>query len=49
MQEVAALCDHIIVIAKGTVVVAGSGDELRARTGKDNLEDAFIDAGCWFR
>ncbi|ACA12416.1 ATP-binding cassette domain-containing protein [Xylella fastidiosa] len=44
MQEVAALCDHIIVIAKGTVVVAGSGDELRAHTGKDNLEDAFIDA-----
>ncbi|HHW4678416.1 MAG TPA: ABC transporter ATP-binding protein [Xylella sp.] len=44
MQEVAALCDHIVVIAKGTVVAAGSGDELRAQTGRDNLEDAFVDA-----
>ena len=42
MQEVAALCDHIVVIAKGTVVAAGSADELRTQTGHANLEDAFV-------
>ena len=42
MQEVAALCDRIIVIAHGRVVAEGSSDELRARTGADTLEDAFV-------
>ena len=42
MQEVAALCDHIVVIAKGTVVAAGSADALREQTGHANLEDAFV-------
>ncbi len=42
MQEVAALCDRIVVIAKGTVVAAGTADELRAQAGEDNLEDAFV-------
>ncbi len=42
MQEVAALCDRIIVIARGRVVAEGSSDELRARTGADTLEDAFV-------
>ncbi|MBA2237813.1 MAG: ATP-binding cassette domain-containing protein [Lysobacter sp.] len=44
MQEVAALCDRIVIIAKGQVVAAGSADELRARFGRDNLEDAFVEA-----
>ncbi|MCW4454383.1 ATP-binding cassette domain-containing protein [Flavobacterium sp. MXW15] len=44
MQEVAALCDHIVIIAKGTVMAAGSADELRAQTGETNLEDAFVKA-----
>ena len=42
MQEVAALCDRIVVIAKGRVVAQGSADELRAQTGEANLEDAFV-------
>ena len=42
MQEVAALCDRIVVIAKGRVVATGTADELRAQTGQDNLEDAFV-------
>jgi sodium transport system ATP-binding protein len=42
MQEVAALCDRIVVIARGRVVADGSPDELRAQTGQDNLEDAFV-------
>jgi sodium transport system ATP-binding protein len=42
MQEVAALCDRIVVIAHGRVVASGSADELRAQTGESNLEDAFV-------
>jgi sodium transport system ATP-binding protein len=43
MQEVTALCDHVIIIAKGVVKGEGSPDQLLAQTGKANLEDAFID------
>ena len=42
MQEVAALCDRIVVIAHGKVVAQGTADELRAHTGESNLEDAFV-------
>jgi len=42
MQEVAALCDRIVVIAHGRVVANGTADELRALAGNDNLEDAFV-------
>ncbi len=42
MQEVAALCDRIVVIADGKVAAQGTPDELRAQTGEDNLEDAFV-------
>ena len=42
MQEVAALCDRIVVIAQGRVMAAGTPDELRALTGAANLEDAFV-------
>ena len=42
MQEVAALCDDIVVIAHGSVAAAGSPDAIRERTGRDNLEDAFV-------
>ncbi|TDR47773.1 sodium transport system ATP-binding protein [Tahibacter aquaticus] len=42
MQEVAALCDRIVVIAKGRVVAAGTADDLRAQTGEANLEEAFV-------
>ncbi|WP_313347561.1 ATP-binding cassette domain-containing protein [Stenotrophomonas sp.] len=44
MQEVAALCDSIVIIAKGTVMASGTADELRAQTGEANLEDAFVKA-----
>ena len=42
MQEVAALCDRIVVIAHGRVVADGTPEELRARTGRTSLEDAFV-------
>ncbi len=42
MQEVSALCDAIVVIARGQVVARGTPDELRRQTGHANLEDAFV-------
>lgn len=44
MQEVVALCDQIIIISGGIIAAQGTPDELLHRTGKDNLEDAFIEA-----
>ena len=42
MQEVAALCDRIVIIAHGRVVADGTADELRAVAGEQNLEEAFV-------
>lgn len=42
MQEVAALCDEVIVIAHGTVVATGTPEGIRAQTGESSLEDAFV-------
>ncbi|WP_250624661.1 ATP-binding cassette domain-containing protein [Pinirhizobacter soli] len=42
MQEVGALCDRIVVIAKGRVVADETPDALRKQTGQANLEDAFV-------
>jgi sodium transport system ATP-binding protein len=42
MQEVAALCDDVVVIAHGNVVASGSPDAIRERTGQSNLEEAFV-------
>jgi sodium transport system ATP-binding protein len=42
MQEVSALCDRIVVVARGRVVAEGTPEEIRRRAGKDNLEEAFV-------
>lgn len=44
MQEVAALCDQIVIISGGQVSATGSPDDLRRQTGHQNLEDAFVAA-----
>ncbi len=44
MQEVAALCDQIIIISHGVVSASGTAEDLRRQTGKDSLEDAFVAA-----
>ncbi|MCP5090314.1 MAG: ATP-binding cassette domain-containing protein [Gammaproteobacteria bacterium] len=44
MQEVAALCDNVCIIANGQVAIDDSVDGIRERTGCDNLEDAFMRA-----
>ena len=42
MQEVAALCDRIVILGKGRVVAEGTADQLIAATGAATLEDAFV-------
>jgi sodium transport system ATP-binding protein len=42
MQEVSALCDRIVVIARGRVVAEGTSEELLVLTGRATLEDAFV-------
>ena len=42
MQEVAALCDHIVIMADGCVAASGTAEELRERSGCRELEDAFV-------
>lgn len=42
MQEVAALCDRIVVIAHGKVMANGTPDDIRSQTGESNLEEAFV-------
>jgi sodium transport system ATP-binding protein len=44
MQEVATLCDAVVIIAHGIVVARGTPDQIRARSGADSLEDAFVAA-----
>ena len=42
LQEVAHLCDRVVIIASGRVVADGTPAEIRAATGCTNLEDAFV-------
>ncbi|MCW8846612.1 MAG: ATP-binding cassette domain-containing protein [Gammaproteobacteria bacterium] len=42
MQEVAALCDEIVIIGSGRVVAAGTPEALRQSTGEQELEEAFV-------
>ena len=44
MQEVARLADRIVVVARGRVRITATPDELRAQTGCESLEDAFVAA-----
>lgn len=42
MQEVERLCDHVVVLAEGRTVAAGSVPELCAATGGGDFEEAFV-------
>jgi sodium transport system ATP-binding protein len=42
MQEVERLCDHVVVVAHGRTVAAGSVAELSAITGQPDFEDTFV-------
>lgn len=43
MQEVVALCDRVVVIARGRVVADAPPQTLREQTGAASLEDAFVE------
>ena len=43
MQEVAALCDDIVIVAHGRIVAQGTTETLRARFGNKSLEEIFVE------
>lgn len=44
MQEVAALCDRIVIISSGHVVADGTPQQLREQFGEQDLEEIFVRA-----
>ena len=42
MQEVERLCDSVVVVASGRTVASGTVEELLARTGQSDFEEAFV-------
>jgi sodium transport system ATP-binding protein len=42
MQEVAALCDRVVILGQGRVLVDGPLETVRARLGAATLEEAFL-------
>ena len=42
MEEAESLSDVIAIMVKGSVRAMGTLEELKLKTGKSNLEDAFI-------
>jgi sodium transport system ATP-binding protein len=42
MQEVAALCDDIVIVSHGIVAATGTPAAIRAAAGCDDLEEAFV-------
>ncbi|MEO1034384.1 MAG: ATP-binding cassette domain-containing protein [Pseudomonadota bacterium] len=44
MQEVAAICDEIVIVANGQVAAHGTPDALRERFREEDLEEVFVAA-----
>jgi sodium transport system ATP-binding protein len=42
MQEVAALCDRVVIIGRGCVLADGTPRVIRERSGTETLEEAFL-------
>jgi sodium transport system ATP-binding protein len=42
MQEVAALCDRVVIIGHGRVLANGTPDAIRGESGAASLEEAFL-------
>ncbi len=42
MQEVAALCDKVVIIAQGKVVAEGTTTAICEQAGEEDLENAFV-------
>ncbi len=43
MDEVARLCDTVLMMKQGAIVDRGTPAELLQRYGRDDLEDVFLD------
>ncbi|MGD0364531.1 MAG: ATP-binding cassette domain-containing protein [Bryobacteraceae bacterium] len=46
LEEVRALCDHVVIVDHGRLAAQGSPDELCRQTGSASLEDAFVKLTC---
>jgi sodium transport system ATP-binding protein len=42
MQEVAALCDRVVIIGRGRVLADGTAEAIREQSGTQSLEEAFL-------
>lgn len=42
MDEVAFLCDQLLIIKEGETVITGTPEEVIQNSGKENLEDAYL-------
>jgi len=42
MEEAENICDRVILINKGEIIIEGTPDEIKRNTGTDNLRDAFF-------
>jgi sodium transport system ATP-binding protein len=42
MQEVAALCDEIVIVSHGVVAATGTPEAIRVAAGCEDLEEAFV-------
>ena len=42
MHEVAAICDHVVILARGRVAAQGTIEELLSRSGESDIEDMFL-------
>ncbi len=42
MQEVAALCDRVVIIGHGRVLAEGTPEAIREQSGAQSLEEAFL-------
>ena len=42
MEEAEKICDRVILIDKGKIIIMGTPEEIKNNTGTDNLRDAFF-------
>lgn len=42
LEEVRALCDHVVIMSRGALVAQGSPQDICRQSGCESLEDAFI-------
>ena len=43
MEEASSICDRVILLNKGKVLIEGTVGEIKTKSGKDNLRDAFFE------